>query len=120
MSTVATVGLAGCTGIFSSGRSPAETVKKYNDAVNDGDVDALNSLIHEDANKTPYTEERIESWGDDWTIPLDSVDVIDETDESVIVEATGRMKYDDGSEEPFSSEFTLRQEDGEWKIYEIN
>jgi len=131
--TVGTVSVAGCTGIL--GGSPEGAVEQYFEAGQEGDVEAMNEVLHPESDIYPIEEddvtdgditfvdaeeispselvERFELFDDEEDVEEELQDAEDEVgaDNVAIVWVTFE---EDGEEEEFP--FFVVEDDGDWKL----
>jgi hypothetical protein len=117
--------LAGCSDDGSDGSDgsgggssgPEGVVEDYTNALDNGDFDQVESLIHSESALSGRfeNEEELARALEEADISLDNTEVIEEGDEMAIVEAT--ITGATGEGETDTQEIELRKEDGDWKIY---
>lgn len=112
--TAAAVAVAGCTE-FTDSDEPDDVTEAYYRALDDGDRERANELLHEESEET-LTEETMLLFRE-MEIEVEETAVLEESDDTaeVRVELTVRI---DGDEETNEEVHELRTEDGDWKLYE--
>lgn len=113
---LATAATAGCSGILGGGGgSPEGAVQEFYTALNEGDADSANALLHPDGGADEITQQQADQLSQaDFSV--DSTEVVEQGDEQAIVEVTVTMSMM-GQEETQSSQVELRTHDGQWKIW---
>lgn len=96
--------------------SPAETVEAFFEAFSDGEVDAVNALVHEDGEIGSLSQEDTQSDEDD-SLSVERILTVEEGPEKAVVEvlvgAEGRPMERGVS----AARLELRTNDDEWKIW---
>lgn len=112
------VALAGGFFLFDSvlgGRGPAETVEQFYVAVDNGNRERANELIHSDS---PMEDVSVLGtvFGSAIDITVEQTEVVEKSDDSATVRATLTVSSS-GSSETSETDVELRTENGEWKIW---
>ncbi len=113
----------GCIGPFANGEeeeeenSPEATVRDFMDALNRGDREGVNALLHEDGELEPIPEE---AGLEVQEREVEEVEVLEETDDTVTVEVTVtvRPRSPDESERTEVTEWELRRSNGDWRVWD--
>lgn len=113
-SAAVTAGLAGCTGILSN--DPDEVVEQFYQAIDDGDREAANDLIHSDSPQGEISEDEMSDL-EEFDVTVEDTEIIDESDDTAEVEAEITVESD-GDSSTDETTIELRTEDGDWKVYE--
>ena len=121
--------LAGCSGILDDSSEPESSVEEFYDALEEWDVDTLNSLIHPDSGEGEIQEDEGDEM-DDIEFSLESTEEIDAddivrdeielTDDQtfVVAEVHIELQMDDESESFEEVEtWELREYDGDWLLF---
>lgn len=103
--------LAGCMG---NGDDPEDVVEEFTEAIEDGDREAANDLIHEDSEVGELTEQEMEII-EDAEIEYTDIELVEEDDDTAEVEATMSPAGDEWEE---AVTYELRKEDDEWRLYD--
>lgn len=116
---VLTAATAGCSGVLGGGdggsASPDAAVEAYIDAMNEGDADAANALLHPDGSATEITEQQAQELSQvEFTV--ESTEVLEQSDGRADVGMTVTMAFG-GEENTNRTTVELRTHDGEWKLY---
>lgn len=114
VAVTATAALAGCSGVLSSG--PDAAIEQFYQAVDDGDREAANDLIHSESPVGKLTEDDMARF-EDMDITVESTEVVEESDDTAQVEAELTMESD-GESSTETITYELRKENGGWKLYE--
>lgn len=118
-SGVVTAGLAGCTALLGTDDErddPDTVVRDFVEAMDKGDVDAANELVHEDSPEGEVTEESV-AFSDTVDMSVEETEVLEKNDDTAKVRVV--VTVSDGSDsQQQESTFELRTQDGEWKIWE--
>lgn len=110
-----TAGLAGCSG-FLGDEAPDEVVEQFYQAIDEGDRETANGLIHPDSPTGEITEEEM-SGLEDVDITVEGAEIVDESEDEAVVEA--EVTWDDGEMSTTdTATIELRTDDGDWKVYE--
>lgn len=113
---LAVAGTAGCAGILGGGGSePESTVKDYVTALDEGDVETANDLVHPDGSVQEIGDEGADML-EQAEFTLDSTELVEEGEDRAVVEASITTEFM-GEEETTDGRFELRTHDGEWKIH---
>ena len=113
-SAAVTAGLAGCTGVLSD--DPDEVVEQFYQAIDDGDRETANDLIHSESPQGEISEDEMSDM-EEFDITVEGTEILEESDETAEVEVEMTIESDgDSSTEETTIE--LRTEDGDWKVYE--
>jgi len=100
----------------SSGGSPAETVEAFFEAFSDGEVDAVNALVHEDGEIGSFSQEDVQN-NEDGSLSVERMLTVEEGPEEAVVEvlvgAEGRPMERGVS----AVRMELRTNDDRWKIW---
>lgn len=117
IATVMMASVAGCLGDDSQD-DPEGTVEAYFAALDDGDIDQINDLIHPDSPEGDIAEEELEELAE-VDISVVEVSTVEEDDDEAIVEATFEIEME-GFDEPFeeTDTFVLRTYEGDWYLYD--
>ena len=110
-------GLAGC---LSGDNDPDDVVEEFYAAMDEGDVDAMNELIHEDSPEGEATEEDFEG-SEDFEFTVEETEVLEEDDD--VAEVRAKVTFEgefmgEEFEETDEDLIELRTEDGSWKVYD--
>lgn len=104
---------------YPSGSSddPESVVVAYFEAVDAGDVDTMNNLIHPDSPEEELSEEEGDDFEENVHIEVESTELLEEADGEAEVEIEYELDADD-LEEPMdvTQTFFLEEYDGEWLI----
>lgn len=125
MSAGVTVAIAGLTvaiaGYGSSGSDdPEDVVENYFNAIDDGDMDEMESLVHSDSPiQDGFAEDNELNKGflEGLDITVEDTELVEEDDDTAIVEAETTVVFF-GEEVTEVSEVELRTEDGDWRIWD--
>ena len=103
-----------------SSSDPEDVVADFYAAMDAGDVDGANALLHEHSPEGELTESELEH-SDEFTLTVEStvertVDAADET----VVEAEVRVDEEGEESETHRYELVLRKQDGDWRLYEMS
>ena len=96
---------------------PVDIIETWHSALDDGDIDTVNSLIHENASEETGVTEITEGQGEFYngnSVALDNTEIVEEGNNVVIIEVTATVA---GNTE--TSGWELRSQDGKWKVYGI-
>lgn len=110
------VGLAGC---LSDDNDPEDVVEEFYAAMNDGDVETMNELIHKDSPGEGASEEDFEE-SEEVGFTVEETEVLEEDDDVAKVRAEITFEVEvmgEVFEETGENTLELRTEDGAWKIY---
>lgn len=112
-----TTSLAGCSSLPLIGSDgPDDVVEAFIGAIQDGDREAANDLIHPDSPQGEFSEEEWEEAQGFDTIEVEILEVEENDDEATV---TSEMTVGwDGETMTDETEWVLRTHDGEWKIWE--
>ncbi|QSG09530.1 CARF domain containing protein [Halapricum desulfuricans] len=94
-----------------------DIIETWHSALDDGDIDTANNLIHENASEETGVTEITEGQGEFYngnSVTLDNTEIVEEDDNVVVVEVTTTVA---GNTE--TSTLELRSQDGAWKVYGI-
>ncbi|WP_229109656.1 hypothetical protein [Halapricum desulfuricans] len=97
--------------------NPVDIIETWHSALDDGDIDTANNLIHENASEETGVTEITEGQGEFYngnSVTLDNTEIVEEDDNVVVVEVTTTVA---GNTE--TSTLELRSQDGAWKVYGI-
>lgn len=112
-------GLAGCTGLLGGGNDrddPEAVVREFIAALDEGDRETANELIHEDSPQGELSEEQAGQTGE-LDLTVEGTELLQETDDTARVRV--ELTVSDGSERQTTElTYELRTEDGEWKIWD--
>jgi ketosteroid isomerase-like protein len=112
-----TAGIAGCTGsLGGSNDSPEGVVERFYTAIDDGDRETANALIHSDSPVGEISEEDMSNY-ENRDITIERTELLEESDDVAEVRIEVTMETD-GNSRTSESTHELRTEDGEWKLYE--
>lgn len=114
--------IAGCGSLASFGgpsQDPDEVVEAYFEALNDGDREEAEALLHSESDDLDMSDQEFEFW-DGVIIEILDVETVEQEGDGAVVEITwdiesaeeGVTLGGDGG----STRFTLAIEDGEWRI----
>lgn len=109
---IAATGLAGCTG--SGSRTPEETVQAYYEALNDGDIEAVRELSHDDR-PDPVSDQDIAEWGTRG-MKINKIELLEESGDKAILETVISVETNYGAR-VVTNEYELRKQSGGWKVY---
>lgn len=114
---VLTAATAGCSGLLGGGGGgdPAASVETYLNAIDEGDAETANGLLHPDGSATEISDEQAEQLSAA-TITVESTEVLEQGDGRADVEVSFTMGFD-GQENSQTSLVELQTHDGEWKLY---
>lgn len=111
------VGLGGYFLLLDDDDSPEGVVVSYFNALNAGDTDAVNDLLHPDAPTDEVTEEDM-AFIEGIEFTVHSTEVIEEDGDEAVVEADVTFDPEDAPAEEDTLTISLRKHDGEWLIWE--
>ena len=118
--STATAGLlAGC---FGDSNDPESAMERYYDALEEGDVEAMNELIHPEAPFGRIDEaefEEYEQLGEGLELDVQEIELVEEGEDEAIVESTVEHDHPELGVETTHDRNTLRTHDGEWLLYEV-
>jgi ketosteroid isomerase-like protein len=109
-----TAGLAGCTGFLND--DPDEVVEQFYQALDDGDREAANDLVHSGSPQGEISEDEMSDL-EDLDITVEGTEIVEESDDTAEVEAELTIESD-GDTSTDTTTVELRTEDGDWKVYE--
>ncbi|WP_340101617.1 hypothetical protein [Salinibaculum salinum] len=119
-------GVAGGAGLLGGGwlfydrllreRTPQETVRQYYAALDNGNEEKANGLIHEDSPVSGNSETFI-SIAEQADLTVQEVEVVDQSDDQATVRVTVHIEYDTSEEDTQTVTRTLRKSDGMWKLW---
>ena len=124
ISSIGTVGLAGCMGFGDSDEDdPRKPVREYVLARDTVDVERANELIHSDAPQGRVTNVDGELW-ESLSFEIDMVQVVEQDEENgtAIVRVliiVSSEKEEDVNSQVVSEEWEVRKQNGEWKLWEL-
>ena len=98
---------------------PETTVRSFIEALDAGDAEAVNALIHPDGEVPPLSEGDAEQFGQaDWTV--EETEITDQTDETATVRSrlTIGIPVPDSEPQTEDVEWELRLRDGEWLVWD--
>lgn len=113
----------GCVGPLSNGEDagngeegPDATVKRYMEARDSGDIEEINSLLHAEG-ELPEIPEGTEL--DAESVEVQEIEVLNESENEATVRATVRVRprSPDEGERTEETEWELRKQDGEWRLW---
>ena len=103
-----------------SSSDPESVVADYYAAIDTGDVDGVNALLHEDAPQGEVTESDL-AYADEFTLTVEStVERSADADDETVVEAEVTVDEEGEESETIREELYLQQQDGDWRIYDIS
>jgi ketosteroid isomerase-like protein len=121
LATAAAVTATGCIGPLSGDgegeeEGPEATVRAFMDARDRGDVEEVNSLLHEDG-ELPEVPQDAELDVD--AVEVQETEVLNRSDGRATVRAVVRVRprSPDEGERTVETEWELRTQDGEWRIW---
>jgi ketosteroid isomerase-like protein len=96
---------------------PETTVRDYMEARDSGDVEEINSLLHEDG-ELPAIPEDAELDVD--SVEVEEIEVLNESENEATVRAVVnvRPRSPDEGERTEETEWELRKQNGEWKLWD--
>lgn len=116
---VGVAGAAGLAGCLSGDSDPDDVVEEFYAAMDEGDVETMNDLMHEDSEEE-ITEEDLEEI-EDFDITVEETEILEEDDDAAEVRAEITVEGEflgEEVEETNEETIELRTEDGEWKLYD--
>lgn len=121
LAAAATVTATGCIGPFASDEEseeagPEATMTSFMEARGDGDVETMNSLLHDEAVLDEVPEDA--ELGVD-SVEVRETEVLNSTDDRATVRMVVRVRprSPDEGEYTEETEWELRTQDGEWRIW---
>jgi len=121
-STLAVAGLAGCSGVLGdgggAGDGPEATVEAFLEAIDEGDRERANELIHSDSPQGEIEEGDLDE-SDDFELTVDETELESDDDDTaaVSVEYAVEPTASDDSQS-VETTYELRTEDGNWRIWD--
>jgi hypothetical protein len=119
--TLSLTALAGCSGLLGGGNDvgddPEATTVAFIEALDDGDRERANELLHPETPGQEVTEE-VASQSADQDISIDSTEVL--TSEDDVAEVRVELTVSDasgGQSESFALVYELRTDGGDWRIW---
>jgi hypothetical protein len=119
-------GAAGGAGLLGGGwlfydrllreRTPEETVTQYYAALDNGNEEKANGLIHEDSPVSGNSETFI-SIAEQANLTVREVNVVDQSEDQATVRVTVHIEYDNDEEDTQTVTRTLRKSSGTWKLW---
>jgi len=108
-----TVASAGCSGLLGGGggSSPDATVREFYSALNEGDAQAANALIHPNATSPEVTQEQAQQFSE-FDLEVQSTEVVEQGDDRAVVRVNASVM---GQSQ--STQLELRTHEGEWKLW---
>ncbi|MFP4174290.1 MAG: hypothetical protein ACLFSW_00730 [Halobacteriales archaeon] len=120
IATAVAFGATGCVGPLADGDGgddgPEATMTRFMEARDEGDVEEMNSLLHDDAELSRIPED---AELDVDSVDVEETDVVDEGDGSATVRVVVRVRPRSPNEGEYTedTEWELRTQDGEWRIW---
>jgi hypothetical protein len=116
-----TAALAGCTGGLlggggGAGDDPAATVEAFVQALDDGDVERANELIHSESPQGELSESGA-SAAAEAEITVEETEVLEQSEDEARVRVEITFEQD-GQTENSETVYVLRTEDGAWRIWD--
>lgn len=100
------------------GKRPEMVVREYFSALETADVEQINAKIHSQAESEKISEEGAAKLSDQaFGFEVASTEVDKKSDDEAVVAGTGQLTIQSETDVD-SFEFTLRRDNGEWKIYD--
>lgn len=120
----ASIGLTGCLDGDNEeeqeeNNGPEAVVRQFVEALDRGDADGVNSLIHPDGQVPPLSEQDAQEFSQaDWTV--EETEVLEQDDEVAIVRSsiTVGAPVPDAGEQTQEMEWELRTSNGEWLVWD--
>lgn len=119
-------GAAGGAGLLGGGwlfydrllreRTPEETVTQYYVALDNGNEEQANGLIHEDSPVSGNSETFI-STAEQANLTVREVEIVDQSEDQATVRVTVHIEYDSDDEDTQTVTRTLRKSNGTWKLW---
>lgn len=116
---VVSVGLAGCNDILGGGGGggPEAAVERFADAMDRGDREAMENLIHPDSPQAGQLTNQTVSGLAEADVTLESTEVVEQGDGRATVNVTITLPAN-GQEQTTEQQWELRTHEGEWKLYQ--
>jgi len=95
--------------------------EEFIEAMNDGDTEEMRESLHEEHESDPLESETLEEW-EAYDIAVDDTDVVEEGDDTAVVDVTYSLDTDSesiSSESSSTARFELRIDDGEWRVWKL-
>jgi len=121
---VGSTATAGCGSLANLGgpsQEPDEVAEEFIEAMNDGDTEEMRESLHEEHESDPLESETLEEW-EAYDIAVDDTDVVEEGDDTAVVDVTYSLDTDSesiSSESSSTARFELRIDDGEWRVWKL-
>jgi len=125
--TVGSGAIAGCGSLASltgPSKGPDEVVEEFIEALNDGDREEAEALLHSERGSLRDGQVEEQMW-ETYDIEVDDTEIVEEDDERAVVDITYSLDLDIESESvtaggSTTTRFVLRVDDGEWRIWEVD
>jgi hypothetical protein len=114
----------GCVGPLSDGgdggnggEGPDATVRRYMEARDRGEIEEINSLLHTEGELSEIPEG---AELDSESVEVQEIEVVNESEDEATVRATVRVRprSPDEGERTEETEWELRKQDGEWRLWD--
>lgn len=114
---VATAAVAGCSSFLGGGGGdPEGAIREFYTALNEGDVETVNSRIHPDGEADEITQDQADQLSQA-EFSVESTEVVEQEDDRAVVNTTVSISMM-GQEQSQSADIELRRHDGQWKIWD--
>ena len=120
------IGLAGCLGDDNGGSEngddqegfddPEDAARAYFAALNERDIETMNSLTHPDSPRPEVTDDDIE-FLEEYAVEMEFQEIVQEDDMTVAHFEETLIDPETDEEMSFQSEVELRTHNGEWMIW---
>jgi ketosteroid isomerase-like protein len=94
--------------------TPEEVVEAYYDALDEGDIDRVRELTH-DERPDPISDQDIAQWGATG-MEVNKIELLEESDDVAVLETIIVVQTPRGNR-VVTNEYELRKQDEEWRIY---
>ena len=115
VATVGALAIGGCGDVLGEDE-PAEAVEAYVDALDDGDADAANEMLHPDGEMEPVTDVDLAAL-EEFDLRVEGAETIEEDDDRAVVEFELALSHPEFGDVPSVGEMELRTDEGEWRIW---
>jgi len=95
---------------------PEAAITRFIQALDEGDLETVNGMIHPEGNLEEVPEEQADRL-EQGELTIESTEVREETDERAVVRVTVAAVSPEGQERTIEEDWELRTRDGEWRVW---
>lgn len=96
---------------------PEEAITRFIQALDEGDLDTVNGMLHPDGNLQEIPEEDANQL-EAGELTVESTEVREETEDRAVVRVTIAAQSPEGEERTIEEDWELRPLDGEWRVWD--